>query len=129
MVNENQLLPSEVINKILQEEVKNTKIQITKNSTGVSYFQGRKRLVKVLFTKKGISLEINVILPAPIVKQFNLQEIPYQIAKQKHLGTMKYHFKQEMVMEEKIYKLLIKSIIKQFLQEMEIEENKNTSTN
>ena len=58
--------------------------------SGVSYFKGKNRLCKILKTKKGISLEINVTVPKATENKFKLEALTEKEAKEKHLGTMKY---------------------------------------
>ncbi len=70
--------------------IKGTKIVEQENSTGISFFEGKKRLCKILKSKNSLSIEINVTLDAETETKFNLTRITAKVAHQKHLGTMKY---------------------------------------
>lgn len=61
-----------------------------KAETGFSYFKGKNRLCKVLNSKKGIRLELNVLVPEALEKKHIMTRITKEVAKAKHLGTMKY---------------------------------------
>lgn len=98
-------------NDSVAKAIKGTKIVGKEISTGTSYFQGKTRLCKVLKTKRGISLEINVLLPKEIEEEFFLEKISAATAYKKHLGTMKYHAK---LNDEKALPKLIKSMVEEF---------------
>ena len=89
----------EVVDKKVLGE-KSLKFVRTEAKTGFSYFAGKKRICKLLKTKKGISLELNVDLPAELTKDNpNFKLISEQMAHKKHLGTMKSYFKTNDVKE------------------------------
>ena len=69
---------------------KTTKIVSSEISTGTSFFEGKKRLCKVLKSKKSIAIEINVVLDKATETKYNLNRISLATARSKHLGTMKY---------------------------------------
>ena len=70
------------------------KIVATENASGNSYFSGRTRLFKLLKSKRGISLEINVVLPKEFCKTLTtMEDISIATAHAKHLGTMKHHYR------------------------------------
>jgi hypothetical protein len=62
-------------------------------ATGFSYFAGKKRLCKLLKTKKGVTLEINVPLSKKYSELQEMQSISLAVAKAKHLGTMKHLYR------------------------------------
>ena len=83
----------EVVNKKVMAE-KSLKFVETEAKTGFSYFAGKKRLCKLLKTKKGISLELNVELPKELTKDNpNFKLVSADMAHKKHLGTMKSYFR------------------------------------
>lgn len=98
-------------NDSVAKVIKGTKIIAQEISTGTSYFQGKNRLCKVLKTKRGISLEINVILPKEVETEFTLEKISAAVAYRKHLGTMKYMAK---LNDEKVLPKLLKSMVEEF---------------
>lgn len=109
-------------NDSVAKAIKGTKIIAQEISTGTSYFQGKNRLCKVLKTKRGISLEINVILPKEIEEEFLLEKISAATAYKKHLGTMKYMAK---LNDEKSLPKLLKSMVEEFKKlNQEIKEEK-----
>jgi hypothetical protein len=91
-----------------QKEFKGLKVVENNSKTGVSFFQGKNRLCKVLKTKRGLSIEINVSLPETLKKLDGMQTIPADVAHKKHLGTMKHMFhgidasKVKLIMSEAI---------------------------
>jgi hypothetical protein len=80
----------EIAVETITAATKDTKIVATEVSTGTSFFEGKKRLCKVLQTKKAIAIEINVVLDKETEKKFNLNRISLATAREKHMGTMKY---------------------------------------
>lgn len=60
------------------------------SQTGTSYFKGKERLCKVLNSKKGIRIEVNVFVPKAVEDKFKMVRLEEGVAKKKHLGTMKY---------------------------------------
>ena len=87
----------EVANQIIKNEVHinpDLKIVETANASGNSYFSGRTRLFKLLKSKRGISLEINVQLSKEFCKECTgMEDISIATAHAKHLGTMKHHYR------------------------------------
>ena len=80
--------------RTLIEGSKDLKIIENEASTGYSFFAGKKRLCKLLKTKRGISLELNVKLPASFSKDLEgMETISAAVAHKKHLGTMKHLYK------------------------------------
>lgn len=59
-------------------------------NTGISYFKGKNRLCKVLNSKKGVRIEVNVTVPKAVEAKFKMEPISIETAKKKHLGSMKY---------------------------------------
>ena len=80
----------EIANENVRTSIKETKIVESEISTGTSFFEGKKRLCKVLKSKKSLAIEINVTLDKATELKFGLTKISYATAKAKHLGTMKY---------------------------------------
>lgn len=82
--------------KIIMEAIKATKdasIVESGSTTGFSYFKGKKRLCKLLKTKRGVALEINVQLPETVSKLAGMDTISKGQATKKHLGTMKHMYR------------------------------------
>lgn len=76
--------------------VKGTGIQEKINKTGSSFFQGSKRFVKLVQTgKEGVYLEVNVVLPADLVKKAGSAMTSFSKveASKKHLGTMRHLYR------------------------------------
>jgi hypothetical protein len=92
-------------------------------NSGVSYFKGKNRLCKILKTKKGISLEINVRVPKATENKFKLESLTDKEAKEKHLGTMKY--KVTRMDDTKALKEILPELIKAYKKAYE-EEPKAT---
>jgi hypothetical protein len=80
----------EIAVEAVQKAVTGTKIVDSEVSTGTSFFEGKKRLCKVLKSKKSASIEINVNLDKATETKYNLSKISLAVAREKHLGTMKY---------------------------------------
>lgn len=80
-----------VLAEVRKQIGKDGKIREISGNTGISFFEGKKRLCKLLNTKKGMTLEVNVNLPKSVEKKFILTKITYAEAHKKHLGTMKYY--------------------------------------
>jgi hypothetical protein len=112
----NEKLAAEVAVELIRKAVVGTKIVEQANNTGTSFFQGKKRLGKVLNSKKGLSLEINVNLPKKVEEEFGLTFIPAAVAHAKHLGTMKYHHK---AIEVNKLPQLVKAMMEAFKAEVE----------
>lgn len=82
--------------KILRNTVtKNPELKLVEQEakTGFSYFLGKTRLCKLLKTKRGVTLELNVKLPKKYDDTPGLQNISAAMAYKKHLGTMKHLYK------------------------------------
>ncbi len=76
--------------EIVRAAIKGTKIVDSEVSTGYSFFEGKKRLVKILKSKGAVSIEINVALDKATEEKFGLNKISRKTAHEKHLGTMQY---------------------------------------
>ena len=87
------------------------------NSSGFSYFKGKKRMLKILKNKKGYKVEINVEFSKEVEKKYNLIKLSIKEKIDKKLGSMWYYYESlEMgKMEE-----MIKDIMKVFLDEKEV---------
>lgn len=107
----NQKSNYEIANEAVLKLLKGTKIIGQEISTGTSYFEGKNRLLKILNTKRGISLEVNVVLPKEVEIEFNLEKISAATAYKKHLGTMKYMVK---LNDDKQLPKLLKSVVEEF---------------
>lgn len=99
----------------IQKATKGTKIAECEVATGISFFEGKKRLCKVLKSKKSIAMEINVNLDKATEEKFNLNKISPAMAHQKHLGTMKY---MANIAEPKDAAILIKAMVTSFKAEL-----------
>lgn len=102
------------------KELKNSKLIGQNLSTGVSYFEGTERLLKILKSKKSVKIEINIPLNKTIETEFNLTKISTKMAYEKHLGTMKYFV---ILTDEKQINKLLKILITEF-NKQKIEKNK-----
>ena len=91
-----------------------TKIVGNEISTGTSFFQGKRRLCKVMKGKRGLTLEINVNLPEEVEKEYSLEIISPAVAKAKHLGTMKYRAR---LVDMKLLNKLVKAMVDSFKEE------------
>ena len=89
----------------------NLKIRKQDNASGNSFFSGKDRLCKLLKTKRGISLEINVTLPKELQDLPGMEHISIAIAHAKHLGTMKHHYRSS---DSNSVKTIINAIIEIF---------------
>ena len=98
---------------------KGTKIVESEVSTGTSFFEGKKRLCKVLKSKKAGSVEINVVLDKATEEKFNLNRITAASAKAKHLGTMKY---MATINDLKELPILLKAMVESFKAEAAAEK-------
>lgn len=93
----NTKLAYEVVNEFVGNKIgKSSKIVMNESKTGYSYFQGKNRLLKVLKSKKSVKVEINVQLDKEFLKSVEsntdviVTDISVDLAKKKHLGTMKH---------------------------------------
>jgi hypothetical protein len=110
--------------KLITELSASLEIKPREAGSGVSYFKGKNRLCKILNTKKGIKLELNVIVPKAIENKFKLDSLTEKEAKDKHLGTMKY--KAFTLSEVKELKEVVEAALKAYktLYEPKVEEAK-----
>jgi hypothetical protein len=106
----------EVAVEMVGKVIKGSKIVAQESKTGISYFQGKKRLVKVLKTKRGLVLEINVSLPKAMESTEGLDKISAAMAHKKHLGTMKYLYK---AADTKAVPAILKAAMEQFKKDTE----------
>jgi hypothetical protein len=106
--------------------VKGTKIVENENSTGNSFFEGKKRLCKILKSKNSLSIEINVLLDTNTEKEFGLTKISAKIAHEKHLGTMKYLAK---ITDIKVIPKLLKLMVDNFKAEQIAEKAQQDAVN
>lgn len=90
-------LQFEIATEVVTEMVKGSNFIPQQNKTGVTFMAGKQRLVKIVNTKKGLKLEINLPLTKATEAKLNkagiLDIISPAMAHQKHLGTMKYLYK------------------------------------
>lgn len=112
------VVESEAALKIVRDLVSKKpelKLQESEAKTGFSYFAGKKRLCKVLKTKRGVRLEINVTLDKTTEdKILGLEKISAAMAHKKHLGTMKYMYRAG---DHKEVKAIITAALKTFATE------------
>jgi len=87
------------------------------NSSGFSYFKGKKRMLKVLKNKKGYKIEVNVEFDKEVEKKYNLVKLSIKEKIDKKLGSMWYYFE---CLEIKKMEEIIKDIMKVFLNEKEV---------
>lgn len=96
-VKQDNVLEYDKATKIIANEIHiNPELKIvgTENASGNSYFSGKTRLFKLIKSKRGISLEINVSLSKEFCKEVTgMEDISIATAHQKHLGTMKHHYR------------------------------------
>lgn len=78
---------------ISQKQYKDLKLVEQKQATGVSFFQGKDRLCKIVKSKRGLTIEINVQLPEELTSLMNVTSITREEAYKKRLGTMKHIYK------------------------------------
>ena len=107
----NQKSNYEIANENVRTSIKGTKIVESEISTGTSFFEGKKRLCKVLKSKKSLAIEVNVTLDKATEEKFGLTKISYATAKAKHLGTMKYLVN---LTETKDMVILVKAMVTAF---------------
>jgi hypothetical protein len=114
-----ELMESEKALQIIRKEVgkfKNLNLVEVGAATGFSYFAGKKRLCKILKTKRGVTLEINVKLSGEVKDLPGMETISVQQAHKKHLGTMKHYYRST---DAKQIQKIIAEALKQFKAEME----------
>lgn len=110
--------------KVIRELVaKNKDLKLIENEskTGFSYFAGKKRLCKLLKTKRGIRLELNVTLPKKYSELPEMENISKDLAHRKHLGTMKHLYKSS---NDKDLVEIMAAAIETFKLEMKVDEIK-----
>lgn len=108
---------SELSLDIIRKAIKSApalKLVEAENNTGFSYFMGKKRLCKLLKTKRGVTLEVNVKLTLKDIP--GLETISAAVAHKKHLGTMKHLYRAS---DHKQVEVLIKDALKVFKSETE----------
>ena len=115
---------SEIAIEEMTKLMENSKLVGQQLSTGVSYFEGTDRLLKILKSKKSVKIEINIPLNKTIETEFNLTKISTKMAYEKHLGTMKYFV---ILTDEKQINKLLKILITEF-NKQKIEKNKTIQT-
>ena len=96
MTNETKL-NYEVTNEYVGTKIgKSSKIVMNESKTGYSYFQGKNRMIKVLKSKKAVKVEVNIQLGKDFLESVKgddkviITDISIDLAKKKHLGTMKH---------------------------------------
>lgn len=116
-----QLMVSERAVKEIQSLIKKAehlKIVESENRTGFSYFTGKKRLCKILKTKKGVCIEINVELPSNLdIPELNT--ISKSEAYKKHLGTMRHIYRGDDI---KVIKRILSEILKIHEEQSKVQE-------
>ncbi|MDF2615369.1 MAG: hypothetical protein K0Q47_24 [Sedimentibacter sp.] len=111
--------PFEIAVENTTAAIKGTKIISSEISTGTSFFEGKKRLCKILKSKNSLSIEINVVLDSETEKEYNLTRISAKQAHEKHLGTMKYLAK---ISDVKLLPKLLKVMVEVFKAEQAAEK-------
>ena len=106
--------------EIIKKSTEGTKFIEIENATGISWFAGKTRLVKLLKSKRGITLEINQKLDTELEKLDGMQKISYEMAHKKHLGTMKYLYK---AIDEKQVALIVSSALLTYNTDQEVKAN------
>jgi hypothetical protein len=110
-----------IINSLIAKN-SGLKIVATESKTGISYFSGKKRLCKLLKTKRGVTLEINVSLPKQFKDLAEMETISATVAFKKHLGTMKHLYKPN---DARMIGIIMKEAIAVFRSEIEAEKAKD----
>jgi len=87
------------------------------NSSGFSYFKGKKRVLKILKNKKGYKIEINVEFSKEIEKKYGLVKLSLKEKVEKKLGSMWYYYEN---LDIKKMEEMIKDIMKVFLDEKKV---------
>jgi hypothetical protein len=110
-VTQSNVVESEKAVLIIRDLIsKNTDLKLIENEskTGFSYFAGKKRLCKLLKTKRGIRLELNVQLPKKFSDLPEMENISKDLAHRKHLGTMKHLYKSSN--DKEIAQIMVEAI-------------------
>jgi hypothetical protein len=97
------------------------KIVPSESKTGWSFFSGKKRLCKLLKTKRGVTLEINVSLPEQFKTMADMENISATVAFKKHLGTMKHLYRAN---DAKQIQVIMAEAVAIFKKEIEAEKAK-----
>jgi hypothetical protein len=102
----NQELLHDVAVRQIQEvlsgdQFKDLHVVIASRTTGTSFFQGNDRLCKVLKTKRGLRIEINVDLPEELISLPGMVTIDAAEAYSKHYGTVRHIYKGESLQDIK----------------------------
>lgn len=110
-VTQSNVVESEKAVLIIRDLIsKNVDLKLIENEskTGFSYFAGKKRLCKLLKTKRGIRLELNVQLPKKFSDLPEMENISKDLAHRKHLGTMKHLYKSSN--DKEIAQIMVEAI-------------------
>jgi hypothetical protein len=112
--------------EIVKGLVVETKFIPQENKTGITFFEGKQRLVKIVKTKKNLKLEINLEMTKSLENKLEkgngiLQKISPALAHEKHLGTMKYLFTDN---SEKDVKEIVTNLLKGYQTENKKQEAK-----
>ena len=116
----------ELVSDLLEKEIEGSKIVGGEVSSGKSFFEGKKRLCKILRSKKGFSVEINVRFSKEVEKEFGLRFIMLEERKVKKLGSMKYMFSSNKLEDvERILKLMVVRFGEELIEEKGKKELEN----
>jgi hypothetical protein len=88
-----EMAVAEIRKLLTQKQFEGLKLVENEAKTGVSFFQGKDRLCKVIKSKRGLAIEINVLLPEEMQGIAGLTHISKTEAHQKHLGTMRHIYR------------------------------------
>jgi hypothetical protein len=102
--------------EVVTNLTKGTNFVPQQNKTGVTFFEGKQRLVKIINSKKNLKLEINLELSKVMESKLEksngiLTKITPALAHEKHLGTMKYLFSDNT---EKEVKNIVTDLLKNY---------------
>jgi hypothetical protein len=118
----NNVVEAEKAVKVIREMIakaQDLKLVENESKTGFSYFAGKKRLCKLLKSKRGVTLEINVDMPKAFSEQPEVTNISKALAHQKHLGTMKHLYRSS---DAKHIKVIMAQALKAFAEEITAEQ-------
>lgn len=101
--------------RTLAAKQKDLKLMEQEAKTGYSFFSGKNRLCKILKSKRGITLEVNVKLPEKFKEIPEIETITAAVAYKKHLGTMKHLYRGQ---DSKLVKEIITAAIEQMKLEL-----------
>lgn len=116
------ILEAEKAVKIIRDLISKAgdlKLIENESKTGFSYFAGKKRLCKLLKTKRGVRLEINVELPKKFAEMPEMENISKEMAHRKHLGTMRHLYRGS---DSRHIKAIMMEALKVFKAELEAEQ-------